>query len=312
MEVFGPVPSRRLGKSLGINNIPPKICTYSCIYCQLGKKSGIISDRRSFYDPEQLYRQVDKKLKDVKRMGEQVDYISFVPDGEPTLDKQLGRTIRKLKSTGIKVAVITNASLIGDIEVRDDLCLADWISLKIDAVDRHIWKKQNRPHKMISFTGMLEGIRLFSQAFDGTLVTETMLVKHSNDNPDHVRRVGEWIAGIHPGTAYLSIPTRPPHLKTVKQPDRETIIQAYQVFKENNLNVELLTGYEGNAFVSTGNPAEDVLDITSVHPMRKEALEKLLHDTSASWSIIDNLVNEKKLIPVDYKNHRYYLRNTTR
>lgn len=108
---FGPVPSRRLGHSLGINNIPPKTCTYSCVYCQLGNTINMPVERKNFYKVTDITQAVKEKVKQVKEKGEQIDYLSFVPDGEPTLDANLGQEIELLKSLGIKIAIISNASL---------------------------------------------------------------------------------------------------------------------------------------------------------------------------------------------------------
>ena len=142
---FGPIPSRRLGRSLGINNIPPKICTYSCIYCQVGKTYDLTKKRREFYEVEEIKNQVFKKISDSKKQKEKIDFLSFVSDGEPTLDINLGREIELLKDSKIPVAVITNASLIDQSDVREDLSKADWVSIKIDAVDEAIWKTVNCP-----------------------------------------------------------------------------------------------------------------------------------------------------------------------
>jgi len=105
---FGPVPSRRLGQSLGINNIPPKICSYSCVYCQVGRTLHMQAERKAFYKPEEILKAVERKVKDAKNKGEGIDYLTFVPDGEPTLDINLGKEIELLKQLGIKIAVITN------------------------------------------------------------------------------------------------------------------------------------------------------------------------------------------------------------
>ena len=124
--VFGPVPSRRLGRSIGINNIPPKTCSYACVYCQLGKTSRMMAGREFFYDPEKIINAVKLKIKHAREKDESVDYLTFVSDGEPTLDCNLGKEIELLKSFGIKIAVITNASLIWREDVRQDLQKADW------------------------------------------------------------------------------------------------------------------------------------------------------------------------------------------
>ena len=146
---FGPVPSRRLGKSLGINNIPAKVCTYSCVYCQVGRTTAMPLDRRLFYPPEEIFRDVQGRLAKAKEASETVDYLTFVPDGEPTLDINLGKAIMLLKSLDVPVGVITNGSLLWRDDVREALGKADWVSLKIDAVQEGIWRQINRPHKDI-------------------------------------------------------------------------------------------------------------------------------------------------------------------
>ena len=116
--IFGPVPSRRLGRSLGINNIPPKICSYTCVYCQLGRTVKMQVERKPFYPPELIFKSVQEKVAQARRQDESIDYLAFVPDGEPTLDENLEQTIKLLKTVGIPVAVITNASLITDPKVQ--------------------------------------------------------------------------------------------------------------------------------------------------------------------------------------------------
>ena len=111
MLVFGPVPSRRLGRSLGINNIPPKACSYSCIYCQVGPTRAAEIIPRVFYAPQRIRREVEARLAQVRERGEAVDYLTFVPDGEPTLDVNLGETIGLLRPLDVPIAVISNASV---------------------------------------------------------------------------------------------------------------------------------------------------------------------------------------------------------
>ena len=272
MIIFGPVPSRRLGRSLGINNIPPKVCTYSCVYCQVGYTSKQLVNRREFYKPDVLLKETGEKIEKVRESGESVDYLTFVPDGEPTLDVNLGLEIELLKSYGIKIAVITNASLIWRADVREDLRKADWVSLKVDSSREAIWRKINRPHKTLQLASILNGMLEFAKVYGGELVTETMLVKDVNDDEDQVRAVVDFLVQLKPARAYLAIPTRPPAEKWVQYPPEERIVQAYQIFREKINCVEYLIGYEGNAFAFTGNAEDDLLSITAVHPMREVSL----------------------------------------
>ena len=118
---FGPIPSRRLGRSLGINNIPLKTCSYSCVYCQVEKTTNITIGRKSFYKPEDLSGAVRRKVDEVAVINERIDYLTFVPDGEPTLDLNISNEISFLKQIGIPTAVITNASLLWRDDVKEDL-----------------------------------------------------------------------------------------------------------------------------------------------------------------------------------------------
>lgn len=170
--VFGPVPSRRLGRSLGINNIPYKTCTYSCVYCQLGKTTNMLVRRRCFYKPEDLLIEVENKVKEILSKGERIDYLTFVPNGEPTLDINIGKEIMLIKQIGLPVAVITNASLLWNSRIRESLLEADLVSLKVDAVSRDLWQVVNRPHKSLQLNDVLEGVRKFTEIFEGVVITK--------------------------------------------------------------------------------------------------------------------------------------------
>jgi wyosine [tRNA(Phe)-imidazoG37] synthetase (radical SAM superfamily) len=162
MIAFGPVPSRRLGQSLGINNIPPKVYTYSCVYCQLGRTIKMQVGQSAFYEPGDITRAVQDKVKKATEVGESIDYLTFVSDGEPSLDLNLGREIELLRPLGIKIAVITNSSLIGREDVRENLMQADWVSLKMDSVREEIWRRINQPYGTLRLNSILDGALEFS------------------------------------------------------------------------------------------------------------------------------------------------------
>ena len=307
MIAYGPVPSRRLGKSLGVNNIPPKTCSYSCIYCQLGRTNNLQIQRKKFYESGEILVSIKKKVKSMKK--ESIDYLTFVSDGEPTLDINLGEEIDLLKTLGFKIAILTNASLIWDSQVRKDLCKADWVSLKIDAINPDIWKKINRPFGSLNIDKILDGISDFSHIFKGHLVTETMLIRNFNDYSEEIEKISKFISTINPKKGYISIPTRPPAENLVKMPDEKHLNTAYQIFIKNNIPTEYLIGYEGNAFSSTGNFVEDILSITAVHPIREEGINELLRRTNESWDLVNTLLKEGKIIETEYNNKKFYLRN---
>jgi wyosine [tRNA(Phe)-imidazoG37] synthetase (radical SAM superfamily) len=308
MIAFGPVPSRRLGRSLGINNIPPKVCTYSCVYCQLGRTINMQVDRRAFYEPEDVFRDVQKKVEEVEAAGEPIDYLTFVPDGEPTLDVNLGREIELLQPLGIKIAVISNTSLIWRKDVREELGQADWVSLKVDAASEQTWHRVNRPHWRLQLRAIQDGMLAFAKDFEGVLATETMLVDGANDSDDAVKEVADFLARLKPDRAYVAIPTRPPAEPWADAPDEETVNRAYQIISEEVDHAEHLIGYEGNAFASTGDVEEDLLSITAVHPMREDALQEVLERRGADWAVVRHLLAEDQLAEVDHGDHRFYLR----
>ncbi len=307
---FGPVPSRRLGQSLGINNIPPKICTYSCVYCQLGLTSQLQVQRREFYNPDIILSAVEEKVDTLAARGKSLDYLSFVPDGEPTLDINLGREIKLLgKNIDTPVAVITNSSLIWREDVRQDLYGADLVSFKVDAVSEEDWRKIDRPHGSLRLENILTGIVAFSSDFGGRLITETMLIEGVNDSPSTLEAIADYISTIDPDAAYLSVPIRPPAEKGVKIPDSGVLNTAYQIFKERLKKVEYLVNYEGTEFSATGDVQRDLLSITSVHPMRQEAIEDFLRKTGSDWSLLEELLLRGEIKEIEYRGKRFYARN---
>ena len=243
MIAFGPVPSRRLGKSLGINNIQSKNCSYSCVYCQVGKTQNLTDIRKDYYKPEDVFGDVQDLLIKVKKHGEKIDYFTFVTDGEPTLDINLGNEIDLLKLLDYKVAVISNGSLIYNQDIQHDLMKADYVSLKIDTVNNEIWKKINRPHMNLDLESILESMVHFSSVYKGILTTETMLVNGINTSSFHIQSVAEFVSKLQPNRAYVSIPTRPTAEKGVRMPDESTINRDFQIFKEKMDRVEYLIDY---------------------------------------------------------------------
>jgi wyosine [tRNA(Phe)-imidazoG37] synthetase (radical SAM superfamily) len=312
MKAFGPVPSRRLGQSLGINNIPPKACTYSCIYCQIGKTEELSIERQVFYRPEDLATEVRDKVAEVEKRGTRIDYLSFVPDGEPTLDINLGRNIELLKPLGIKVAVLTNGSLISLKDVQENLAKADLVSLKIDAATKHTWRRVDRPHKSLDLKTIQEGMGEFAQRFKGELITETMLLKGINDTYEEIQQIARFLAQLKPMRSYISIPTRPTALKGVLPASEEAITMAYHIFAQNIAVVEYLMGYEGDEFGYSGNIEEDLLAITSVHPMREDSVREYLKKAGADWQLITDLLDRGSLRKVAYQGKSFYIRKFPR
>jgi wyosine [tRNA(Phe)-imidazoG37] synthetase (radical SAM superfamily) len=305
---FGPVPSRRLGQSLGINNIPPKACSYSCVYCQVGPTRNPEVSPRAFYRPADILRSVNDRLETVWQRGERVDWLTFVPDGEPTLDANLAETIDRLRPLGIPVAVISNASLVWREDVRAALARADWLSLKVDTTDPAVWRRINRPAPALRLAQILDGIEHLARDYRGTLTTETMLVAGVNDTLESVSGVADYLAQLAPAVAHLAVPTRPPAEPAVRPPDEVALVRAYELFRARLARVEYLTGDEGDAFASTGQIENDLLAITAVHPLREQALRGLLAKADADWQVVEWLLAAGTLRRVEYQGQRFYVR----
>ena len=266
------------------------------------------TERSQFYTPDEILTEVEKKIENAKVRDEPIDYLTFVPDGEPTLDIDLGKHIELLKPLGIKIAAISNSSLIWKDDVREDLSKADRVSLKIDSITQDIWRKINRPHRSLKLDKILEGISEFSNTFKGELNTETMLVRDINDVKTELEKIADFIGKLNPKKSYISIPTRPPAEKWVKAAAEERINTAYQIFTERPIDVEYLIGYEGNEFAFTGDVEDDLLSITSVHPMREDAVNEFLAKAKADWNVIETLIDQDKLIDVKYNDKKFYMR----
>ena len=305
---FGPIPSRRLGQSLGINNIPAKTCSYSCIYCQVGWTTEKRIQPRAFYPPEQLHDAIAAHIAKLRRDGQRIDYLSFVPDGEPTLDLNLAASIERLRGFGIPIAVFTNASLLWRDDVRAQLSEADLISVKVDSVDEATWKEINRPHPDLGLDALLGGVRRLAAEYAGTLISETMLLDGVNDSDVSLTTIADFLAAIAPQTAYLAVPTRPTALGGVKAAAAERLVRAHELFSARLASVKLLTGHETGTFAHTGDARKDLLAITAVHPMREPAVRRLLAEDGSDWSTVRKLLDTGELRTVDYGGERFYLR----
>ena len=307
---FGPVPSRRLGRSLGVNNVPYKTCSYSCVYCQLGRTTNLTVERRCFYDWRSVVGSVAEALREL-RGG--VDYVTFVPDGEPTLDACIGREIAEIRERlGARVAVLTNASLLQLEEVGGDLARAEYVSVKVDAASEEVWRRVNRPHPSLKLEKVLEGALEFAKGFKGALASETMLVRGLNTEPRELERVAELLKELRPAKSYIAVPVRPPAEPYAKPPSGRELVEAYAIFAEalGPGRVELLSAPEPPRFEARGDPAEWLLAVASVHPLRYEhAVKALAKLAEKPEEVIEGLVRNGLLLKVPYMGEVFLVRN---
>lgn len=302
--VFGPVPSRRLGRSLGISPIPRKTCNFTCIYCQLGRTSNFTNTRVDFFPSEAIVEEVQKAL----LITDQIDYITIVGDGEPTLYAGLGTLINSLKKqTSFHIAVITNGALLYREDVRHDLLHTDVILPTLDAHTEKLFRLINRPHKEINLKNMVQGMKQFREEYKGQLWVEVMLVKGKNDKPEILRKIKEIIDSIGFDKVFINVPIRPPAESWVEIPDPEILLEA-----QNILSAESISLYETSDVTSvdkTAPPEQNIVEIAQRHPLREDQVYSLLENFSKNdiEDLLSRMEKEGKIKSVTYNNKRFLI-----
>lgn len=300
MYVYGPVPSRRLGRSLGVSPIPAKTCSYTCVYCQLGRTTRLQTRRESFFPREGI-------LTEIIRLApkDKTDFVTFVGDGEPTLNKDLGWLIEQTKEKlHLPVAVITNGSLLSCEDIREDLCRADVVIPTLDAGNEETFRTINRPDRSVDFNTMLQGQIDFRHEYSGQIWVEIMLVKGRNDTESELQSIRDAVDMIGPDRVYVLTPIRPPAESWVQPSDAETILKAQKTIGK----AIPVTGLESDQFglgeFSVARQA--ILEIGSRHPLRREqALE--IERRFSKAGVVRQMLEAKELVPVDYDGEEYLL-----
>ncbi|HHJ98997.1 MAG TPA: radical SAM protein [Actinobacteria bacterium] len=212
-HVYGPVPSRRLGRSLGVDLVPYKTCTYDCVYCQLGRTTDLTVERRAHVDVDAVLDEIECAL----GSGQRLHYITLAGSGESTLDLGIGDIIAGIKGfSDVPLAVLTNGSLLWMAEVREALMGADLVIPSLDAGDRSWFYRVNRPHPSIDFEVMVSGIEAFTRAFAGEVWLEVMLLAGATGTPDEVASIADRVRRIAPDRVQLNTAWRPPAEASVR------------------------------------------------------------------------------------------------
>lgn len=220
--IYGPVPSWRLGASLGIDLLSQKekICNFDCVYCQLGKTNKYTIERKEYVPTEEVIKEI-KKLPELK-----IDYFTFSGRGEPTLAKNLGETIRQVKKIGkAPIAVLTNSFLINDPQVRKELSFADFVCVKLDASSPEILKIVNRPAFQINFSEILEGITIFRKEFKGKFALQIMFIE---ENKDYANQLSSIAKRLNPDEVQINTPLRSSSKKPLSPKQLEEIEKYFQ------------------------------------------------------------------------------------
>lgn len=226
--IYGPVPSRRLGRSLGIDIIPHKVCSYDCVYCQLGNTMDKTINRKAFYKPSLIL----DELKEFLKQNIEVDFITFSGSGEPTLNSDIGEMISQVKFiSDIPTVVLTNGSLLWDENVRYELKEADIVVPSMDAVFGEVFEMINRPDERLEISEVLDGLRKFSESFQGKIYLEMMFVKGINDGESEINRMKEFIKKLRVNKIQLNTVIRPPCEKNSKPLNKEEMGNIKEMFR---------------------------------------------------------------------------------
>ncbi|MBN2560255.1 MAG: radical SAM protein [Phycisphaerae bacterium] len=223
--VFGPVPSRRLGRSLGVDVVPFKTCTYDCIYCQLGRTTCRTIERKEWVPVEGVLKEVKSKL--FKRP----DYITLSGSGEPTLFSRLGDLIDGIqRMTNVPVALLTNGSLLWDTDVRADIQNVDLLIPSLDAGDEAMFRRVNRPHEAVSFDRLIDGLAAAREACRGQYWLEVFLTAGYTAADAEVKKLARYADLIKPDRIQLNTTTRPPAERFAEAVSRERLVELSRLF----------------------------------------------------------------------------------
>ncbi len=274
-HVFGPVPSRRLGQSLGIDPVGLKVCNWNCVYCQLGRTAPLVDERREYVPREEVLAEVEAAL--AEHAPGEIDWVTFVGSGETCLHTGLGWMIRQVKRlTELPVAVITNGSLLYQPELRDDLAPANAVLPSLDAGEARLYRTINRPHPQATYERLVQGLMDFWTDYPGKLWVEVMLLQGVNDDEQSLRRIGSVLGRIRPDAVHLLLPTRPPAEPWVRPADEEGVARAAAILGEV---AEVVHPAEGEFDLGDSDDIVDaVLGVITRHPMRQDELERALAD----------------------------------
>lgn len=298
--VFGPVPSRRLGRSLGIDLVPSKTCSYDCIFCQLGRTTTKTIELAEYAPVPQMLEELRDKLSDIPAP----DYITLSGSGEPTLHSRMGDIISGIRQiTAIPIAVITNGSLLWMPEVRKALADADVVLPSLNAGDRALFQKINRCASGITFEAMVDGLIQFRKVYQGQIWLEVFIMAGINDADEDIKKIAALTVQIRPDRVQLNTATRPTSEKDARAVDAERLHQIAQIFDPP---AEVIADYK------TSNPAarkevqiSDILALMARHPstvddvaagmnISLEDAAKHIADLLAQNLISSDMVGDKK------------------
>ena len=302
LYIYGPVPSRRLGFSLGIDILPYKTCTLDCIYCQLGTTKQKTVQRKKYFSERTILQQIRQILDS----GQRIDYITFSGSGEPTLNSSIGSLIKKIKKiTSLPVAVLTNSTLLTKKSVREALLHADLVVPSLDAATQEVFERVSRPHPSLKIQIIIEGLKKFRQEFEGSIWLEILLVKGINDSPLHIQKLEQAVNEINPDRIQLNTVVRPPaedFARPLSLPEMEAIKKIF------GKKAEIIAEFDKIQHTPSSLDLKDaVLAMVQRRPVTlSEMGASLGKHKNELIKYLDFLLKEDKIKLVTHKGRKYY------
>jgi wyosine [tRNA(Phe)-imidazoG37] synthetase (radical SAM superfamily) len=302
LHIYGPVPSRRLGYSLGIDILPFKTCSLDCVYCQLGSTRRKTVRREKFFDTETILNQINNVISS----GQRIDYITFSGSGEPTLNVSVGKLIREIKkNTPIPVAVLTNSTLISRKNVRDALSHADLVIPSLDAATQKIFAWINRPHPLLKIHQIIAGLKKFRQEFRGKIWLEVLFVKGWNDSPSHIQKLKKAITEINPDRIQINTVVRPPAEKSARPLSSHELEKIRKIFGKK---AEIIATFDKTRHIpSSDNIKEAILAMVARRPVTLSDLSKSLgKHKNELIKYCDILLKEDKIKLISHEGKKFF------
>ncbi|MEX0982521.1 MAG: radical SAM protein [Bacteroidales bacterium] len=272
--LFGPVPSRRLGISLGVDLVPKKVCSLDCVYCEVGGTTKHTIERMEYVQ----YEKVTAEIEDYFQNHPNPDYITFSGSGEPTLNSRIGDVIRFVK--GIKpdvpVAVLTNGTMLYDKNVRQELLEADLLMPSLDAATKGVFERLNRPASKLEFNRYIQGLIEFSDKFNGKIWLEVFILPGYNDNEKELMELKRIIQKIDPDSVQINTLDRPGVIENIRAATHEELERIVGMWDFKNLEI-IAAAKQRKAVQSYRKDAESAILETIVRrPCTMDDLEKIL------------------------------------
>ena len=299
--IYGPIASRRFGKSLGIAPIINNMCNFGCVYCQLGKIDYRPHKRQSYFPIDAIISEFDAVLK----ANPDYDVVSVVGDGEPLLHSELSELVKHIKTkTSKPVVLITNASLFYDASVRKDIADFDIISPSLDAYDSISFKRINRPYGNVSFEKYLEGIKQFSKEFKGKIWLEIMFMDKMNDSKEAIAQFKKLLKVIRYDKLYLNTPVRPPREANVKRVGSEKMAEIQSEL--GGIPIDFLSNEGYGSQIK--DHVEAVISLIKRHPLHQFEIEGFLkaRDCVAIEKILVRLKDHPNIEVKKYEHYDVY------